>query len=250
MADRAGITVPTTADRLSIRQRPGGLPIMFQSWRKLLFMHWQIDPDALRPHVPERLEIDTFDGTGWLGITPFVVRNVRPPFLPPLPWLSDFTELNVRTYVHFRGVPGVWFFSLDADSLLAVLGARGTFRLPYHHARMTFTEEKDRIAFTSRRLGRDGASFEGVWRKGRMTGEADPASLEFFLVERYCLYATHRGRLYRARISHPPWRLQEAELTSLASTMLESQGVPRGAGSPLLHYSEIQDTFIWPLTKI
>ena len=222
---------------------------MYQSWNKLLFMHWQLPPELLRPLIPDRLEIDTFDGSAWIAITPFVVRNARPVFLPPLPWLGDFNEINVRTYVHFDGVPGIWFLSLDADSILAVLGARATYRLPYHFARISFREEGDQVFYTSSRAVSSPlpAEFEACWRKGEMLGEAEPDSLEFFLAERYCLYAANGTDLYRARIFHQPWKLQKAEMISYRSTMVESQGLLTPAGDPLVHYSEGMDTAIWPL---
>jgi uncharacterized protein len=246
MAEQGGI------DRLSVRRRPGCLPVMYQSWRKLLFMHWKLPPELIRPHVPDRLQIDTCEGCAWIGVTPFLVRNLRPVFLPPVPWLSDFNEVNVRTYVHYEGVPGVWFFSLDADSVLAVAGASTAYRLPYRHARIRFREEKDQIFYSSRRIvsPEQPARLEVSWRKGELLGEAAPDSLEFFLVERYCLYAVSGSGLYRARVHHPPWQLQAAELTGLNSTMLEAQGLPKPAGEPLLHYSEHQDTAVWPLQKV
>lgn len=114
---------------------------MHQSWGKLLFMHWQLPAEALRPFIPARLSIDTFRGQAWIAATPFTVWDARPVFTPPLPWLSDFHEINVRTYVHLDGVPGVWFFSLDANSLVAVLGARTFFHLPYHVAQINLAQE-------------------------------------------------------------------------------------------------------------
>jgi len=225
---------------------------MYQSWRKLLFLHWQLPSHLLRPHVPAALSIDTFNGHAWIAITPFVVRNLHPVFSPAIPWLGDFNEINVRTYVHFDGVPGVWFFSLDADSLLAVFGARAAFRLPYHTARITVREEKEQIFYTSSRsaVSAPSAQFEASWKKGGTLGEAKPGSLEFFLVERYCLYAVDDTGLYRARIFHKPWQLQRAVLTSLSSTMIESQGLPQPEGNPLLHYSESIDVSVWPLKRV
>lgn len=238
-------------DRMGVRERPEGMPIMHQSWCTLLFMHWSLAPELLRPHVPVSLELDTYDGKAWIGVTPFVVRNLRPPLLPPIPWLSDFNEVNVRTYVHHQGVPGVWFFSLDAERLAAVLAARGLFLLPYRYARMSCREEGERISYLSRRAdSRQPATLEATWRKGGVIGEAALGTLEFFLTERYCLYASDtRGRLYRARVHHAPWKLRGAELISLRSTMLEAQGLPTVGGEPLLHYSERQDVSVWPLRK-
>src|SRR5687767_1222656 len=106
------------------RQKPGGLPIMRQHWGKLLFMHWRIDAQLLRPLIPRELEIETSDGSAWIGVIPFTMWGIRASFLPPIPGTSAFHELNVRTYVNYQGVPGVWFFSLDAANKLAVWGAR------------------------------------------------------------------------------------------------------------------------------
>jgi uncharacterized protein len=246
------MTAQNGIDRESIRKRPDSPPLMYQSWCKLLFMHWELPPEILRPLIPQSLQLDTFKGKAWLGVTPFVVRDLRPAFLPALPWLSDFNEVNVRTYVHCQGVPGVWFFSLDADSLLAVAGARTAYRLPYHHAEMNFKEEQDRIDYSSNRVdpASEPAQLELSWRKGPLLGKAAPGSLEFFLVERYCLYAADETGLYRARIFHEPWRLQEAELLDFRSTMVESEGLPKPTTSPLLHYSERQDTAVWPLKRV
>src|ERR1044071_5720227 len=126
----------TALDRLTIRKRPDGQPLMHQKWGKLLFMHWRIEEKLLRPLIPEQLEIDTFDGTAWIGIIPFTMWDIRalPPYVPPVPGLSAAHELNVRTYVHHNGVPGVWFFSLDTNSSAAVLAARTIYHLPYYSA--------------------------------------------------------------------------------------------------------------------
>ncbi|HEY0384863.1 MAG TPA: DUF2071 domain-containing protein, partial [Pyrinomonadaceae bacterium] len=124
------------SDRLALRERPAGWPLGQMNWGKLLFMHWPIEARLLRPLIPQRLVIDTFDGSAWIGVVPFTMWGVRPTFVPPVPGLSQFHELNVRTYVHLDGVPGVWFHSLDAASRLAVWGARTFFHLPYFNARM------------------------------------------------------------------------------------------------------------------
>jgi uncharacterized protein YqjF (DUF2071 family) len=119
---------------------------MYQSWGKLLFMHWQTPPEAIRRLIPGRLSIDTFDGKAWVGLTPFTIWDARPIFMPPMPWLSDFHELNVRTYVHLDGVPGVWFFSLDANSKAAVIGARTFFHLPYFNAHISLDPRDNTVA--------------------------------------------------------------------------------------------------------
>lgn len=219
---------------------------MHQSWLKLLFMHWPLAPGEVRPYVPKQLDIDTFNGSAWIGITPFAVRNMRPVFLPPFPWLNDFHEINVRTYVHYRGTPGVWFFSLDADSILAVVGARMAYHLPYRQAQIRMRQESGTIRYSSHRRDLPPADFHAVWRPGEMMGKAPPESLDFFLAERYCLYAESRGRLFRARIFHEPWNLQRAELAEYSSTMLDAHGFKLAPAPPLLHYSETQQVTVWP----
>ena len=238
-------------DRLSIRSRPAGSPIIYQSWGKLLFMHWALPADALRPFIPSRLEIDTFQGKAWIAVVPFTIWNSHPIFTPPLPWLSSFHEINVRTYVHLDGVPGVWFFSLDANSLVAVMAARAFFHLPYYTAQIDLRQEGKTIFYrSSRDDGSADAEFNAEWRIGDKLLHAVPDTLEFFLTERYCLYTTHAEKLYRARIFHTPWPLQSAQLQSYQSTMIESQGLPRTNGDPLLHYAEAIDVEIWPLEEV
>lgn len=241
----------TQIDRESIRTRPAGAPIMHQAWGKLLFMHWQLPAAALRPFIPARLAIDTFQDQAWIAITPFTVWDARPSFIPPLPWLSDFHEINVRTYVHLNGVPGVWFFSLDANSLVAVLGARTFFHLPYHVAQINLEQESQTIHYSSKREDQTAsAQLNATWIIGEAIGQAAPETLEFFLVERYCLYTIHEDQLYRCRIFHHPWLLQKAALRQWQSTMIEGQGLPAPLGEPLLHYSESIQVEIWPAEEI
>lgn len=243
---------PTESERTAMRERPAGRPIMYQNWGKLLFMHWRIDPKVLRRLIPSQLEIDTFDGSAWIGLVPFTMWGIRASFLLAIPGTSAFHELNVRTYVYHRGVASVWFLSLDAANLLAVWGARTFYHLPYFNARMSLVQTGNTISYSSVRKDRRGASaeFHANWSVGETLPAASPASLEFFLTERYCLDTAHNGKLYRARIHHQPWPLQKAELNSLESTMIESHGLPTLAGEPLLHYCEELNVEIWRLKGI
>ena len=244
----------TDLDRLAIRERPKGQAVMHQDWGKLLFMHWRMDEEHLRPLIPERLEIDTFDGSAWIAVTPFTMRDIRafPPYLPPVPGLSSMHELNVRTYVHLDGVPGVWFFSLDANSHIAVTTARMFFHLPYYNAEMSLEDDGEAIVYSSKRTDDDVAEAEldATWRKGATLPFSQPGSLEFFLTERYCLYTAHKEKLYRCRIFHAPWPLQKAELIELDSTMIEAKGLPTPKDNPLLHYAEELSVDIWPLEEV
>ncbi|MEO8435584.1 MAG: DUF2071 domain-containing protein [Pyrinomonadaceae bacterium] len=243
---------PTTGDRLAIRERPGGLPLMHQVWGKLLFMHWRIEANLLRPLIPDGLEIDTFDDSAWIAVTPFTMWDIRglPPFLPPLPGFSSMHELNVRTYVHLNRVPGVWFFSLDCNSAAATLAARTLYFLPYYNAEIELEESEGTIDYSLVRRDAPAAELQATWKIGEAIPQSQPGSLEFFLTERYCLYSESNQELHRARIHHPPWSLQRAELTSLQSTMIESLGLPTPAGDPVLHYSEEIAVDIWRLKTL
>ena len=243
---------PNEIDRLAMRERPNGRPIMQQTWGKLLFMHWRIDEKLLRPLIPAQFEIDTFDGSAWIGVVPFTMWGIRASFLPAIPGTSSFHELNVRTYVHHRGVPSVWFLSLDAANRLAVWGARTFYHLPYFNAQMSLTQKEKKITYLSVRKDRLGApaNLQAKWNIGEPLPPTSPASLDFFLTERYCLDTAHRGKLYRGRIHHQSWPLRNAALESLDSTMIESHGLPAPKGDPLLHYCEKLSVEIWRLKEI
>ena len=244
--------VLVSVDRLSIRARPSGFPLMHQNWGKLLFMHWAINPELLRPLIPSQLSIDTFDGKAWIGVVPFTMWGIRASFLPPIPGTSAFHELNVRTYVHFKGLPGVWFFSLDAANSLAVWGARTFYHLPYFNAEMSLEQHGSRIDYSSKRHDARGAAAElrAAWTIGEPLPQTQPGSIEFFLTERYCLYSYYRDQFYRSRIFHEPWPLQSANLDSYQSTMIKSLGLDEPADGPLLHYAESIGVDIWPPKKV
>ena len=221
---------------------------MGQTWEGLLFAHWRVPAETLRPHVASGVEIDRFDGSAWLGITPFRVDALRLRGLPPAPGLSRFLELNVRTYVTRDGKPGIWFFSLDAARRAAVEAARRSYRLPYHHARMRADRDGDWIRYESTRLGGPPRPyvFSGRYRPVGPVATAAPGTLEYFLAERYCLYASDAGRIHRAEIHHPPWPLQRAEAVIDLNTMPPG-GITLPEVPPLLHFAARQDVVIWPL---
>jgi uncharacterized protein len=246
------LSKPSAIDRLSIRERPDGQPLMHQAWGKLLFMHWRIDEKELRRLIPAQLEIDTFDGTGWIGIIPFTMWDIRalPPFVPAVPGLSAAHELNVRTYVHYDNVPGVWFFSLDCSSPAAVMAARTFYHLPYYNANIDLVQDRNTIDYTLARSDDPPAAFKASWNVGEMKPFSHPESLDFFLTERYCLYSESGGDLYRARIFHQPWPLQEATINSYRTTMIESLGVKSPKGEPVLHYAEEIEVDIWAIKRV
>lgn len=236
-----------SVDRLAPRRRPHGVPVLHQRWHGVAFLHWPVAAAALRRIVPDGLEIDVHEGDAWVGITPFRVSRLRPTLLPPLPFLSSADEINVRVYVHRDGVPGIWFPSLEITNRLAILGARLAYRLPYFHARMRFERDGDAVAFTSERTGGAHASFAACWRVGAPLPVVEPGSLAFFLTERYVLYSGDAQRMLRARIHHRPWRLRQATVVRLATTLLEAARVPTPT-TPVVAHAQLEplDVAIWP----
>ena len=240
-------TIPAV-DRLAMRTRPPGSSVMHQNWENLLFLHWPIEPASIRPLLPEELVIDTFDGKAWLGITPFALTGLRLLSLPAVPGLDSFLELNVRTYVLHRGVPGVWFFSLDASKVIPAMAARVLFSLPYFKANMDFAQNDGEFRFASKRSLSPAAAFTATWRSGLRMQAPDLESLAFFLVERYCLFAVRGRTLNTTRIYHHPWILEEALVTSYASSMVSALGLPEPDEPPLAHFSRFLNVEIWPPT--
>jgi uncharacterized protein YqjF (DUF2071 family) len=233
--------------------RPWPLPdapwVMTQSWHDLLFAHWPIDADLLRRHMPSGLPVDHFDGRAWLGIVPFHMTNVAPRGVPSLPIVSEFPELNVRTYVTLDGKPGVYFFSLDAGSKVAVMAARTLLGLPYFAATMQVVLAGEEVRYESRRDVTDGApaEFKARYTPIGPTSIPEPGTLEYFLSERYCLYTVDADfRAHRLDIPHPPWPLQPAMAEIEVNTMADAAGLPLSPGAaPLLHFAKRQDMVAW-----
>jgi uncharacterized protein len=239
-----------------VAHRPWPLPdrpwIMTQSWHDLLFAHWPIDRDRLRALVPGGIDIDVHDGQAWLGIVPFRMTNVAPRGLPPLPWVSAFPELNVRTYVVRDGRPGVYFFSLDASNPIAVATARALFHLPYYSAEMRVETADGSVRYECRRTSNERpAALSCRYRAMADMSEPAPGTLEYFLTERYCLYIVDsESRVRRLEIHHRPWRLQPAELEISTNTMAEAAGISLPPVAPLLHFSRRQDMVAFPMETL
>jgi uncharacterized protein YqjF (DUF2071 family) len=241
-------------DRIGPTRRPQGRVAQRQSWRELSFLHWRIPVSVLRPLVPAALEIDTYDGDAFIGVVPFTMTGVRPLWAPAVPGISNFHETNVRTYVHHEGgAPGVWFFSLEAASLVAVTIARTFWHLPYHHARMTLEKGPDGIRYTSER--RSPPPLPGVCnvtcRPLSEPTAARPGTLEHFLAERYLLYAdAGGGALRRGAVHHTPYPLQTAEVTAWEESLLAAAGIARPPGEPFAHYASGVDVEIFSLDRV
>lgn len=226
--------------------------VMRMTWSELLFAHWQVDPNLITPLLPIGLTLDTRKGMAWIGVVPFLMSNIAPRCCPPLPKLSRFLELNVRTYVVHDGKPGVWFFSLDAENPVAVRVARATFNLPYMDATMTLEKnDSQMIAYRSNRThrGEPAAKFEASYQATGEIFQAQPGTLEHWLTARYCLYsANRRNVLYRGEIDHPPWSLSIAHWNVTENSM----GSPLGIdfiSEPHLLFAQPITVRAWPATR-
>ncbi|WLR52074.1 DUF2071 domain-containing protein [Bacillus tianshenii] len=245
-------------DELSkVDHRPYALPVsswvMTQTWEDLLFMHWPLPVDVLRPFIPEQLEVDTFDGKAWIAVVPFYMNHIQLRGLPEVPGARSFLELNVRTYVKYRNQSGVYFFSLDANHLPAVMVARSIFHLPYLTAKMTMKKAESAIQLASVRSHRgfSKSALDLSYRPVSESYSASYGSIEHWLTERYCLFTVKKNNVYRGDIHHIKWSLQVAEADIRKNTLVPFiQEQPYFNEKPLLHYSKHIRAFIYPMSKV
>jgi uncharacterized protein len=221
---------------------------MKQIWHDLLFTHWPVPVATMRSLVPEQLTLDTYDDQCWVGVVPFHMSGIHRRGLPPLPGISRFPELNVRTYITHRDKAGVYFFSLDAANRLAVWAARQFYHLPYFYASMSSQECDGLIRYASRRH-RSHAEFRGRYRPTTDIRLRSRGSLEHWLTERYCLYTVNRNQIYRGEIHHQPWPLQDAEAEFEINTVADAAGISLPLTPPLLHFARRLEVLIWPLSR-
>jgi uncharacterized protein YqjF (DUF2071 family) len=253
-----GVQTPDTIDRISPTLAPDAQPLMHQSWHHLLFLHWEVPAAELQALLPSGLDLDTYEGIAYVGLIPFTLSGVRPVGIPAMPGLSSFHEVNVRTYVHRNGKdPGVWFFSLDASSMLAVTAARAAYHLPYFNASIDFSAEEalPTVRFQSHRDDTRGAMPAHAHIRYRpVEGPVQPAhpnTIEHFLMERYILYAADEGKdLYKARVHHQPYPIQRAEVLQLDETLVWSAGLKRPQEPALRHYASRVDVNVYGLEKV
>ncbi len=252
-------TQTETQQQGDYQPRPDGPWIMRLTWRNLLFAHWPVPAALLRPLIPQTLAVDTYDGAAWIGVVPFRMTAVRLRGTPYTPFADAFPELNVRTYVLQRGAdgegtgkPGVWFFSLDAGSRLAVEAARRFFHLPYFKADMRVVEDGNTIYYTSHRThhGAPPAELVASYRPIAPVALSEPGTLASWLTERYCLYAANRrDHLYRGDIHHARWPLQAAEAEIATNTMAAAHGITLPDTPPLLHFARRIDMRCWRIRR-
>ncbi len=244
---------PTPDQRLAAREKPNGFPVMRQCWSGLLFLHWPIDPSLIQARLPAGLFVDTYDGQAWLGVVPFFMDRVRPVMLPPVPRLSYFLELNVRTYVHdAEGRPGVWFFSLDCNQPIAVEIARRFFHLPYEHAAMKIIRRGNQIDYHSHRKSLAANLSKFRYETASSTQLAVEGSLEWFLVERYLLFSVNpAGALYCGRVQHAPYEIAPGNCTHWSTEPLRLLGFNDLTGNPpSMLVAKTVEVKIFPLKRI
>jgi uncharacterized protein YqjF (DUF2071 family) len=237
-------------DRIGPTYRPAGPPVGYQRWRHLLFLHWPVPSELLRPLVPAPFSIDVHDGVAYVGLVPFAMIGVRPRWAPERTAFR-FLETNVRTYVHVGGRdPGVYFFSLDAASRVAVQIARARWGLPYFQARMRLARRGGALEYQSQRLTGSRPRLHVRCEVGEPLGPAAPATLEHFLLERYLLHVEWRGALWRGQVHHAPYPVHRARVRELHDELVAAAGLPMPADSPpLVHYAPGVDVEIFPLRR-
>lgn len=224
---------------------------MKQRWDDVLFLHWPVQPELLRPLLPKGVELDLFEGNAWIGFVFFEVNGLRPRLIPPIPFVNTFPELNVRTYIRRNGKPGVYFLSMDATNKIAIKMARATYSLPYLYADISLKRSATSVSLSSIRKERDFPR-ESLQVKYKPTGENIPneeGSLTHWLVERYCLWSVIGDELCRTDIHHPKWVVEAVEVELATNTM--AQFLPREIFSipPIAHYSLSKTALFWPPVK-
>jgi len=223
-----------------------------QTWENLLFMHWRMSPDLLRPLVPDFLEIDLYDDNAWISLVALTVQDASPAMGIPLPWLSFFHQVNIRTYVHRDGMAGIWLLSTDVDSQLMVAVARRFFHLPYflascHETHLSGTHRWEVI----RRRAYPPAELSLACRQGDLLGETEPGRVEFFLLDRYAVYAAEGARLFRGRVHHKPWTIWGGTVKKYRSNMIEVLGIPAPEGEARVHFARsMPQVRVWPMEEL
>lgn len=237
-------------DRLLPTRRPDRDNDGTQKWRDLAFLHYEVPVELVRAQVPAELELDLWEGKALIGVVPFAMFDVKPRWAPYVPGVSDFLELNVRAYVTAKGrFPGIYFFSLEAASTVAVAAARAGWGLPYFRASMDMTRDGDVITYRSERLfpGPKPAELHGRYRVGAALGPSEPGTLAFFLAERYLLFTVDDGAVRAGQVSHVPYPLHALEVEDLSQSMLAAAGMPGDHPLFSAHYSPGVDVEVFGL---
>lgn len=241
-----------TQQRLEMRHPPSTASIMYQEWRNLLFLHWKWDKDKIQEKLPEGLFVDTFEDNAYITILPFFIQNLRIAKLPPIPFLSDFIEVNVRTYVYDRnGIPGICFFSLDINSSMVTFFARQLFFLPYQKAKFISLITEKEISIFGQRNNKAMMNFNFSSKLETQKLIAKPDTLTFFLLERYVLFSFNKNQLYLEKIHHSPYLISEVHLKEYKNNLLEINNLqPFNQDPDSIHFCEGLNVDFFPLKKL
>ena len=236
-------------DRVAPSRRPTRPIAGYQHWRSLLFMHWPVAVETLRQLVPAELELDLFEDNAYVGIVPFEMEGVRPWWWPKSCSMS-FLETNLRTYVICNGQPGIYFFSLEANSRLAVFGARAGWGLPYHYGRASISRANGMTEYETRRPG-NGPRHSVRYRVGSEVGPSEPGTLQHFFLERYLLFVERAGKLYSGQVHHVPYPAFDADVLEVHDELMAAAGLPGAAKPPeFAHFSPGVDVEVFSLTRV
>lgn len=237
--------------------RPFPLPakkwIMRQSWRNLLFLHWPVPLEKLRPHIPSSLQIDTFHGSAWLGLILFVIEGIYPLGISKFSLTPKFPEINVRTYVKYNEKPGIYFMSIDVENWASLKIAKNWYHLPYHSAKISFGKQGQTFYCHSIRKenGNTPVSFKGQYGPISEVYYPKEGTLDHWFTERYCLYSSNNGvNIYCGEIHHRPWPLQKAEIEVDKNTLFTSYQFDLSEIKPLAHFSTGVDSLMWNIKRI
>ncbi|MFC4401746.1 YqjF family protein [Gracilibacillus xinjiangensis] len=230
------------------KQLPGGPWLMSQRWDHLLFIHLPVSKEVMKKHIPDGLELDTYEGTAWITILPFKLSKMHFRKIPPIPFLNTFLELNVRTYVKRNDTKGIYFFSLDADKFPAVLGARAA-TLPYVYAKMDMKQKGNTFYYYCRRK-RSSKAFKGSYRPISEPYYPERNSLSHWLLERYFLWSKRNDSLYSVGIHHRPWKVQDVEVEIEEESILPDFAKDTIIGKPVFHYAYSRRVLFWPIKKV
>ncbi|RKQ34758.1 YqjF family protein [Oceanobacillus halophilus] len=226
--------------------------MMKQKWKNISFLHWPLSESQLRPFIPKQLTIDTYHGQAWVGMVIFEMESIHLRGIPKYSITPNFSEVNVRTYVTYNGVPGIYFLSIDVDNWASVTLAKRWYHLPYHSANISIEKSHESYHYESIRHGQSQIKGEGMIHPLPESYIADKDSLDYWLMERYRLYSINKKQsLYKADIHHKPWSLQKAETTIHRNTILSELTIGLDAFFPAVsHFSSGLDTLFWNIKRL
>jgi hypothetical protein len=227
---------------------PKGPWLMTQMWKDLLFFNFPVPKETMDELLPAGLDLDTYDGKAWVTVIPFKITDLRMRMLPPFPYIRKFFELNVRTYVKKDGIPGIYFFSLDASKLLPVIGAKMT-TLPYYYAKMNMKKKGDWFHYYSKRRGLDNPAFKGKYRPATNLFYPETSTLDHWLVERYYLWTNIGNTLLAGGIHHLPWQIAEAEVQVEHVHYPPFLSNPAAKQGMVFYYAPSMRVLFWPFKR-